>query len=149
MLNDIAQHLVNQIKTVSALAESTGLEIGGTESDPTMTSIPAPAAWVVFESAQDASTADGKAGADSQFQRLLLSYRVVLVLPYGDGETALKEQMKLISDVATAVRGTSPNDILGYGADPWAFQGTSLLSIETDKIAYSLIFTTRAYFKHS
>jgi hypothetical protein len=144
MIVELTSHLCDQISTVPALAGSTGTTLGGTESDPTMTTIPTPAAWVVFESAQDTSHADGKTGADSRFQRLLLTYRVVLVLEYGNGETDLKNQLKMIEDVATAVRG---KQALDFGADPWSYNGCSLLSVETSRIAYALQFQTVAYYK--
>ena len=120
MIENITGHLVERIETVPALAGTTGTTLGGTEADPTLTTIPTPAAWVVFESAQDASGADGKTGNDSRYQRLVLNYRVVLVLQYGEGETDLKNQLRLIEDVAAAVRGTSPLD---FGATPWAYHG--------------------------
>jgi len=144
MISEIAGHLVQRISTVSALAGSTGTTIGGTEADPTMTTIPVPAAWVVFEGAQDASQNDGKSGADSRYQRLVLTFRTVLVLQYGQGETALLLQLKMIEDVAAAVRGSTPLD---FGASPWAYQGCSLMSIETDRIVYSLSFQTSAHYK--
>lgn len=144
MISEITSHLVQRIETVPALAGSTGTTLGGTEADPTMTSIPVPAAWVVFESAQDQSQSDGKSGSDSRYQRLLLSYRVVLVLQYGAGEAAMKLQLKMIEDVASAVRGSVALD---YGNTPWAYQGCSLLSVETDRIAYSLSFQTSAHYK--
>ena len=144
MISEITGHLVQQISTVPALAGSTGTTIGGTEADPTMTTIPVPAAWVVFESAQDASQGDGKTGSDSRYQRLVLTYRVVLVLQYGQGETDLKEQLKTIEDISAAVRGSIPLD---FGATPWAYLGCSLMSIETDRIAYSMSFQTSAHYK--
>ena len=144
MIVEITQHLVDQIATVPALAGSTGTTLGGTEADPSMTSIPCPAAWVVFESASDTSQGDGKTGADSKYQLLLLTYRVVLVLQYGEGETDLKNQLKMIEDVAAAVRGKIA---LSYGNSPWAYQGCSLLSVETNRIAYALSFQTTAAHK--
>jgi hypothetical protein len=144
MIAELTQHLCTQIETVSALAGSTGTTLGGTEADPTMTSIPMPAAWVIFESAQDTSQTDGKTGHDSRYQKLLLSYRVVLVLRYGEGETDLKAQLKMIEDVAAAVRG---KQALDFGADPWSYDGCSLLTVETNRIAYALSFQTMAYYK--
>ena len=144
MIAEITEHLVQQISTVPALAGSTGTTIGGTEADPTMTTIPVPAMWVVFESAQDASQNDGKTGSDSRYQRLVLTYRAVLVLQYGQGEADLNLQLKMIEDVAAAVRGTTPLD---YGATPWAYQGCSLMSVETDRIVYSMSFQTSAHYK--
>lgn len=144
MITELTQHLCTQIETVSALAGKTGTTLAGTEADPTMTSIPCPAAWVVFESAQDTSQGDGKTGTDSRYQKLVLSYRVVLVLQYGAGEDDLMNQLKMIEDVAAAVRG---KQALDFGADPWSYSGCSLLSVETDRIAYALSFSTMAYYK--
>lgn len=143
MIVEITQHIVDRIASVTALAGKTGTTLGGTEADPTLTSIAAPAAWVVFEGAQDASLQDGHTAKDSRYQRLNLTYSVVLVLAYGEGETDLKNQLKLIEDVATAVRGTSPSDLV----DPIAYQGCTLLSIKPDRIAYALTLTCLAYYK--
>jgi phage gp37-like protein len=142
MIVEITQHLVDRIVSVSALAGSTGISLGGTEADPTLTSIPAPAAWVVFEGAQDMTRTDGKSGADSRYQKLNLTYSVVLVLDYGNGETDLKNQLKLIEDVATAVRGTSPSQLV----DPISYLGCTLLSVKPDRIAYALTFGCIAYY---
>lgn len=144
MIEEITAHLVERIASVPALAGTTGTTIGGTEADPTMTTIPTPAAWVVFESAQDTSAGDGKSGADSRYQKLKLSYRVVLMLQYGEGETDLKTELGLIEDVATAVRGSTPTE---FGADPWMYSGCTLLSIQPARIAYALFFSTKAYYK--
>lgn len=144
MIGDITTSLVTEIATVSALAGRVGTELGGGEADPTLTSIPVPAAWVVFESAQDTSQGDGRTGADGKYQRLLLTYRVILVLECGSGEVDHKTQLQTLEDVAAAVRGKNP---LAYGATPWAFQGMALLSRETDRMSYSLNFQTTAHFK--
>ena len=144
MIEDITQHLVSQIMTVPALAGSTGTTIGGTEADPTMTSIACPAAWVVFEGAQDESGTDGKSGADSRYQKLLYTYRVVLVLQYGEGEADLKVQLGTLEDIVAAVRGSIA---LPFGASPWAYQGCTLLSVETNRMAYSLTFQVSAHYK--
>lgn len=143
MIVEVTQHLVDRIVTVSALAGSTGISLGGTEADPTLTSIACPAAWIVFEGAQDTSQADGKTGADSKYQKLNLNYNVVLVLDYGNGESDLKTQLQLIEDVAAAVRGTSPSQLV----DPIAYQGCTLLSLKPDRIAYALTFTCVAYYQ--
>lgn len=144
MIDDITSSLVTRIATVAALANRVGTTLGGNEADPTLTSIPTPAAWVVFESATDTSTGDGRTGGDGKYQRLLLTYRVVMVLQYGEGEADLKNQLKTLEDVATAVRGQNP---LEFGATPWTFQGMSLLALETDRISYQLTFQTVAHFK--
>jgi hypothetical protein len=144
MIDEITTSLVEQIQTVPVLADSTGTTLGGGEADPTLTSVQTPAAWVVFESAQDTSSGDGKSGSDGKYQRLMLTYRVILVLEYGAGEANLKTQLKTIEDVATAVRGTQ---VLEFGATPWAYVGCSLLAIETDRISYQLTFQTVAHFK--
>lgn len=144
MINEVTTSLVDVITTVPALAGRVGTTLGGGEADPTLTSIAVPAAWVVFEGAQDNSSGDGKSAADGKYQRLLLTYRVVIVLRYGEGEADLKNQLQTIEDVATAVRGQNPLD---FGATPWQFQGCSLLAIETDRISYQLTFQTLAHFK--
>lgn len=144
MIDDITSSLVTEITTVSALAGRVGTTLGGGEADPTLTAIPVPAAWVVFESAQDGSQGDGRSGADGKYQRLLLTYRVVVVLQYGEGEADMKTQLQTLEDIATAVRGKNP---LTFGATPWSFQGMSLLAMETDRISYQLTFQTLAHFK--
>lgn len=143
MIEEITESLVDQIKTVAVLANSTGTTLGGGEADPTLTSIPVPAAWVVFESAQDISQGDGLSGSTGRQQRLLLTYRVVLVLAYGEGEANMKTQLRTIENVANAVRGKSSHE---FAASPWAYQGCSLLAIETDRISYQLTFQTLAHF---
>lgn len=146
MIDDITSSLVTEISTVPALAGRVGTTLGGGEADPTLSAIATPAAWVVFESAQDNSGGDGRTGADGKYQRLLLTYRVVVVLQYGEGEADLKTQLQTLEDVATAVRGKLPLD---FGASPWSFLGMSLLSLESDRISYQLSFQTLGHFKIS
>lgn len=144
MTDDIIQHLVDRISTVSALAGSTGTTMGGTEADPTLTTVPMPVAWVVLQSAQDDAGKDGKTAADSKYQRLLLTFSVFLVQEYGEGDDEQGLKLKMIDDVAAAVRGTQA---LSFGCDPWAYQGCQLAFIQTNRIAYELFFQVRAYNK--
>jgi hypothetical protein len=146
MIDDITSSLISAISVVPALAGRVGTTLGGGEADPTLSAIETPAAWVVFESAQDNSGTDGRTASDGKYQRLLMTYRVVVVLQYGEGEADLKTQLQTLEDVATAVRGQQPLD---FGASPWSFQGMSLLAIETDRISYQLTFQTLGHFKLS
>lgn len=144
MIANITTSLVDLIAVVPALAGRVGTTLGGGEADPTMTSIETPAAWVVFESASNTSSGDGRAAGDGRYQRLSLSYRVVVVLRCDAGEADLKEQLQTLENIATAVRGKNP---LEYGATPWEFGGMNLLSWETDRMSYQLTFSTVAHFK--
>ena len=143
MIEAVAQHLLDMIKTVPAFAESAGLALGGNEADPTLSTVTPPYAWVIHEGAVDSSVNDGRSGADGRYQRLITQFRVVVVLPYGTGDQDLKTQLSLIENVAFAVRGSQA---LQY-VDPWTYQGHQLVGIETDRIAYSLNFQTVLHYK--
>lgn len=142
----LAASLVDLIAVVPELGGRVGTTLAGGSADPTMSSIEIPAAWVVFDGNQDLSQGDGRTAADSRYQSLLCTFRAVVVLPYGLGEADFVEnQLKLLDDIASAVRGETPDTGNGPGARPWLYQGCSLLGVEPDRVMYNMTFQTQSF----
>lgn len=136
MIGDILEDLVNKVKTVSALGGRVAATLGGTEGDPTLVHIETPAAWAIFQGSLNSDKPAQK------WQVMRHNFNVLVFLPYGQGEANfIDTQLKLVEDVAQAVRGTLPLD---QGSTLWEFTGVNLIDIEPTRITYQLSFSVEA-----
>jgi hypothetical protein len=133
VIDTYTHDLINKIKTVAAFGGRVAATLGGTEADPTLAEVTTPCAWVLFESSQNSDQANRK------WQMMRLNFSVVLILPYGAGETDfIDTQLKLVEDTAQAVRGTLAAN---QGSHLWGFEGCTLEQAEPTRITYRLMFS--------
>lgn len=136
MIDLYTNDLVEKLKAVPAFGGRVGATLGGTEADPTLSNIEVPAAWVVFSGLQNRDQ------RDRRYQMMDMSFRVVVMLDYGNGESDFVDtQLKLIDDASQAVRGEIVADT---GSMVWNFDGASIVSINPDRIVYELSFSAPA-----
>lgn len=136
MIQDILDDLITKVKTVTALGGRVAATLGGTEADPALVHIQTPAAWVLFSGSQNSDKPAQK------WQIMRLNFNVLVFLPYGQGESDfIDTQIKLVEDVAQAVRGTLP---MNQGSTLWEFNGATLIELEPSRVTYQLSFSTEA-----
>lgn len=136
MIAECAQDLITKTQSISALAASTGLAIGGTIPDPGMTKIPLPAAWILHKRAKN--THDASVSLPSTLVQALLTYAVVLYLPTSN---QISMQLPLIQSVIKAIHGTtSPS------GQRWYWESHDLSAFNPDKMIYPLFFSVNAAF---
>lgn len=139
MINDVLKDLIAKVKTVSALGGRVAATLGGTEADPTLVHITTPAAWVLYQGSQNSDKPAQK------WQVTRENFTVLVFMAYGQGEADfLDTQIKLVEDIAQAVRGTLPMD---QGSTYWEFDGASLVEIEPTRVTYQLSFATEVAWK--
>lgn len=134
--------LINKIGAIEAFGGMVSATLGGTEADPTMTTISPPSAWVLFVGSQTNSQ------DRERWTQLRHNFDVHLSLRYGQEDDFTEQQMSLIEQIGQAVTGSkiealAPKNIL------WAFDGINVLAVETDVIRYTMSFSCPAFYTQS
>jgi hypothetical protein len=123
-----ATDIYTKLATVPALATAVGFAIGGRTSDPALTKIPLPAAWVLLMS--DRAT-DPDTGTVMQTQVLLVEYAVLLYVPYNSQADLIATQFPLLRAARTAIHATTaPNKYR------WKYIGQKLTVVNPDRMCY-------------
>lgn len=138
MIAEYASDLVTKLNTVTELGGRVAVTMGGSEADPTLASVEAPAAWVVFRGQQNTAQTNRK------FQDTRVFFSVLLKLKYGNGESDfVNTQLNLIEQASQAVRGKGvPNQ----GLQLWGYDGCSLVDFNSDAVFYDLTFAASAVY---
>lgn len=137
MISEFASDLVTKLNTLTEFGGRVGVTTGGTEADPTLSGLEAPAAWVVFRGMQNTDQ------PNRRFQVMRLFFSAVIKLDYGKGEADFHTQLQLIELASQAVRGTTvprANDTPGRDEDLWAYEGCSIIDVAADTVVYDLTF---------
>lgn len=138
MIAEYASDLVTRLNTVTELGGRVAVTMGGTEADPTLSSVEAPAAWVVFRSQQNTAQPNRK------FQDTRITFSVLLKLKYGAGETDFVDtQLNLIEKASQAVRGKGVPD---QGNQLWGYDGCTLVDFTPSAVFYDLTFAASAVY---
>lgn len=138
MIAEYASDLVTKLKTVTELGGRVAVTMGGTEADPTLAGVEAPAAWVVFRSQQNTAQQNRK------FQDTRIFFSVLLKLKYSAGETDFVDtQLNLIEKASQAVRGKGVPD---QGLQLWGYDGCTLVDFTADSVFYDLTFAASAVY---
>ena len=133
MSDTFALDLHTKLATVSALAASAGFAVGGRTSDPALTKIPLPAAWILMM--KDEATEQDSLAVVSAQQVLKIEYGVMIYVPYTSQTDLISTQFPLLRAVRTAIHATSaPN---GYR---WKYKGQRLALINADRLCYEVRF---------
>lgn len=128
MFAEAAQDLLTQVQTVAALAEATGMAVGGRDIDPSMSKLPLPAAWVVLT--QDRSN-DPMTPVNMGGQTLLVTYSVLVYVPYTSQSDLITNQLPLLESVIKAVHGH-----LTPTGHKWRYEGQRLVLVNPDRLGY-------------
>lgn len=140
-LSIITRDLINKIGEIEAFGGRVAVTLGGTESNPALTNIPTPYAWVMLTG----SSADSQ--DRERWSKIRHNFTVALALTYGEGEEDFTDrQLSLIEEIGKAVTGTSVD---APGPEEWAFDGMSLTGFEPNVAHYQLNFSINTFYTQS
>jgi hypothetical protein len=134
MIAELAQDLIDKIKAVPALGNRVGMAAAGGATDPSMASVPLPAAWLLYEG--DSSEAD----YFSPVQDMTYNFSLALMVSYTDQTSLINNELPTIEAVARSVSG---KDSIS-SASKYVYQGATLVDVFNDRLVYSLSFMVRA-----
>lgn len=133
MISELAQDLLSKISTVGALGNRVGMAAAGGATDPSMKTVPLPAAWLLYNGDVN-TTGDplGRTASDIEHR-----FSLSVMISYVDQTDILNNQLPLLEAVARSVSGkNSTNQSMR-----WRYQGAQLVDIYTDRLVYELNFT--------
>jgi hypothetical protein len=133
-----AQDVFTKISALPALAQSTGLTVGGQEADPGLTKIPLPAAWVLFTGANNQNTGILE-NRPPTLSNVLIEQTVMLHLPYESQSDLIAVQLPLMEAVINAIQGT-PIGSADVASQRWNFNSTKLVGLNPDRQIFRIIF---------
>ncbi|MDA8258512.1 MAG: hypothetical protein M0Z99_23265 [Betaproteobacteria bacterium] len=136
MIAECTNDLFTKISAIPALAQSTGLMVGGQAPDAGMANVPLPAAWILPAKFQN-KTADLEMNRPPQIINGVGTYAVELLVPFKSQSDLITNQLPLLEEVITAVHGTdSPS------GQRWWLATFMLGAIETKYLAFNINFCT-------
>lgn len=134
-IEEIADHIITTLKTVSALDNRVGLVVGGKDLDPINKNLTRPACWVVYTGDDNETPSDFSPGCDM----MKINFEVRVLIDY-DNENNLKAtHLPLLHTIASALRGTSP--ILGT---KWVYEGQYLLELTGERMVWNQNYSVTA-----
>jgi hypothetical protein len=147
MIAENARDLVERVNSVPGIL-SAGLALGGRGSDPAMTKIPLPAAWIMFgkdrvnEEPYGSSQSSRFGGMVPMGENVQQIYSVVIYIPYQSQDDLLTVQFPLLESVIEAVRGGGKEAPSGHR---WRYIGQKLAMVYPDRLAYEQSYTVDAF----
>lgn len=140
MIGELAANLVTKIKQVTSLGvapnQRVGLTVGGTESDPTLSSVQMPAAWIIFVGDQAIDANDQ--GDCAPYIRYNFA---VKVLVDNTSESALTSiSMPLLEEIISVVNSQASV----VGAKKWRYEGQSIDEISGQRLVFEQRFSVTA-----
>jgi hypothetical protein len=138
MLAELAADLLEKVRSVEALADSTALTIGGKAKDPDLTKIPLPAAWVVMRKEGKDVTPYERTDMSGVVDEYMLGgiWTVTVMVPYLSDEDLLTTQYPLLESVRKAVHKEPVAIEAADGSMRWAYMGMRIALVYTDRLAY-------------
>ncbi len=134
MLAQATSDLFGYLTGIPALAQTTGLAVGGALPDPGDALVKLPAAWILF--AGEETLEDERVGQPSVLGNGVLTFWVMLYIPYKGQADLLATQLPLLEAVKQAIHGQTAST-----GKRWQFQASHLVLINTDRMGYRLIFS--------
>jgi hypothetical protein len=134
MIAELAQDLINKIKTVTVLGDRIGMAAAGGATDPSMASVPLPAAWLLFESDSIEVTYQGPV------QDITYNFSLALHVSYSSQSDLINNQLPTIETIARSVSGKDSTS----SASKWHYQGAQLVDVYNDRLVYELSFMVQA-----
>ena len=139
MISELALDLYEKLKSVPALENRIGLNPAGGASDPSMSSVPMPAAWLIY----DGDGIFGEEMRTAYIQDYVYNFSVELMVSKKDQADLINTQLPTIEAIARSVVGQESTD----DALRWTYQGAQLVDVFDDRFIYLLRFSTiGAYF---
>jgi len=133
MIAECAKDLYTKVQSISALATSAGLAVGGREGDPGMTKVPLPAAWILAHNG--VTTLPQTDGQVKQKTTAQMIFVVMLYVQYLGQNDLITNQLPLLQSVISTVHGTdSPS------GERWAFKDYTLTMVNQDRLGYRINF---------
>ena len=128
MSDTFATDLYTKLATITAIANSAGFAVGGKQSDPALTKVPLPAAWVLLGN-DKAVNVDG--GMVQKTQIVQVEYVVMIYVPYTSQADLINNQFPLLRAARTAIHATdAPN------GNRWKYMQQRLALINPDRLCY-------------
>ncbi len=137
-LSDTAQDIFTKVSSIPALANSTGLTVGGQAPDAGLTKVPLPAAWVLLSSLTNENTGL-LANVPPTVANTVLQQTIMLHVPYISQSDLITNQLPLLEAVITAIQGTT---IAGFSLNSqrWNLHSLTLFAVNPDRLIYRLLF---------
>lgn len=132
MIAELAQDLIDKIKTVSALDNRVGMAAAGGATDPTMKTVPLPAVWLMYEG-------EGPVSQDlrgSLAEDVEVRFTAAVMISYKSQSDLLNNQLPVLEAIARSVSGKDSTQF----ALRWKYQGAQLVDIFDDRLVYELSF---------
>ena len=137
MISEFAQNLIDKIKTVPALENRVGLASAGGATDPSMASVPLPAAWLMFEGNSVTADVYQAPVEDMEFR-----FTLAVMVSYVDQPDLINTQYPTLDAIARSVSG---KDSTSFGTR-WRYLGAQLVDVFNDRLVYELSFMVAASF---
>ena len=135
MIAEFAQDLINKIKTVPALGNRVGFAAAGGATDPSMSSVPLPAGWILFEGESLELPSN-----NSTPQDMIYNFSLALLLSYTDQQDVINNQLATIEAIARSVSGRESTN----QGSRWFYNGAQLVDVFNDRLVYELSFMVKA-----
>jgi hypothetical protein len=135
MIDLCAQSLYDLVQAIPAIANATGLAVGGKAPDPGMTKMTLPFAWVLAHAG--VNTANPQLALPPTNIQAALTYVVMLYVPYLKQSDLITNQLPLLNQVIRAVHGK-----LSPTGNRWQWKMYRLGLVNPDRLGYSLEFFT-------
>jgi hypothetical protein len=130
-----ASDLAERLSAVPALSGRVGMSLGGRGSDPAMTKVPLPAAWLVLAKHTPVDP-DTHPVHTPKSQMVAVGFTVLLFFPYAAQEELVSTWYPLLEDIIRAVRGEQTPS-----GTTWRYGGSSLKVVAPDRLGYEVAFT--------
>lgn len=132
MIAELATNLIDKIKTVSALGNRVGMAAAGGPTDPSMKSVPLPAAWLMFES-DSITSADSRGYTADDVDYV---FTLAVMISYKSQEDLINNQLPLLEAIARSASGKESTNF----ALRWKYQGAQLVDVFDDRLVYEMRF---------
>lgn len=136
MISELAQNLIAKVSSVPALGNRVGMASAGGATDPSMKTVPLPAAWLLYAGDDIVSADDAGLLAEDINFRFTLS----VMVSYKDQADIINNQLPLLEAIARSASGKDSTNF----ALRWKYQGAQLVDIFEDRLVYELGFMVSA-----
>lgn len=143
MIAENVGDFIAKLVTVPALANSSGLALGGKGVDAGLRQVALPCAWVMYAKDDADEEPFGSGGhqpglvASPGVMKVTIS--ILIYLPYSDQVDLLTIQFPLLETVVKAIHGTR-----APSGHRWRYLGQKLALVYPDRIAYEQHYTLTA-----
>lgn len=139
MIKELLNDLLVKLDSVPELTGKVGFQVGGTETDPTLSETPVPFGWIVFGGFTPETPERG-----AQYRITNYAFNLILVIGYGTlDEDFLSDHIPIIENCAQAVAGTQGNNF----TDLWEVNDCELKAVYPNRLVYQVSFGINGHHK--